>query len=140
MKIAAGATILGLGGLAGYALGSNEAPTGPVASTPAAAQLKPKVRRQVVHHTIHVRRKPKATETGASPTPASAGQTTSAAPPAPAPAPAASAPAPAAVPVSQPAPEPVATATSGAASSSSQGYDDESGDRGGEVESEGGDD
>ncbi len=146
MKIAAGATILGLGGLAGYALGSNDATTDTVSSAPVAAQVKPKVRKQVVHHTVHVRRKPKATEVGGAGTPASADQIASAAPPSPAPAPAASAPAPApapapaAVPVSNPAPAPVSTGTSGSAGGSSASYgDDEGGDDGG-GESEGGDD
>ena len=144
MKIAAGATILGLGGLAGYALGSNDATTSSVTSAPAAAHVKPKVRKQVVHHTVHVRRKPKGTEVRGAGTPASANQITSAAPPSPAPAPASSAsapaPAPAAVPVSNPAPAPVSTGTSGSAGGSSASYgDDESGGDGG-GESEGGDD
>ena len=147
MKIAAGATILGLGGLAGYALGSNGAPADTVTSAPAAAQLKPKVRKQVVHHTVHVRRKPKATEVGGDATPAAADQTASAAPPSPAPAAAASAPAPAptpaAVPVSDPAPAPVSTGTSGATAGSGSYGDDDDGtevEREDGGESEGGDD
>ena len=55
MRIAAGATVLGLGGLAGYALATND---GQSAAAEAPAQdPKPKVRTEVVHRTIHVRAK-----------------------------------------------------------------------------------
>jgi len=149
MTIAVGATVLGLGGLAGYALGSNSQPTESVAATPVAAKVKPKVRKQVVHHTIHVRRKPKATEVSGAGTPATAGQSSSAAPPSPAPAPAASAPAPAPAPAAVPvsntsAPAPVSTGTSGSggSGSSASSGDDGGGEYsgGGESESEGGGD
>ena len=85
MKIAAGATVLGLGGLAGFALGSNAAPPTPAApvSAPAAAHLKPKVKRQVVHHTVHVRRKPQGTEVSSAATPSGSGTPAAAAPPTP---------------------------------------------------------
>ena len=43
MKIAAGATVLGLGGLAGFALGSNDAPPASAAGDAAAPHQKPKV-------------------------------------------------------------------------------------------------
>ena len=84
MKIAAGATALGLGGLAGFALGSNPAPPTPSApiSAPAAAHLKPKVKRQVVHHTVRVRRKPHGTEVSSATTPSSSATPAAAAPPA----------------------------------------------------------
>jgi hypothetical protein len=57
MKIAAGATILGLGGLAGFAMGSNPAadPQG-VEATASQARLKPQT--EVVRRTIHVPPRP----------------------------------------------------------------------------------
>lgn len=54
MKIAVGATVLGLGGLASYALGSND---GQPASADAPTAQDPRVRTEVVHRTIHVRAK-----------------------------------------------------------------------------------
>ncbi len=109
MQIAVGATILGLGGLAGYAVSSNGAQT-PATVSAAAAHPKPKVHTQVVHRTIRPDPKKSAKDAaGASPPP-------SAAPPAPAPAasaPVAPAPAPTATPVSAPSSQPVSTHTSG---------------------------
>ena len=68
MRIAAGATVLGLGGLAGYALGSNDGPPASAAGTPAALHQKPKVHKQVVHRTVNVHPKGKAAAlAGASP-------------------------------------------------------------------------
>jgi len=57
MKIAAGVTVLGLGGLAGYALGSNDGQAASADAATAQESPKPKVHRQVVHRTIHVRPK-----------------------------------------------------------------------------------
>ena len=142
MRIAAGATVLGLGGLAGYALGSNDGPPASASAQSAALHQKPKVHKQVVHRTVNVHPKGKAAAmAGASPggssaSPAAAPATAYSAPaPAPAPAPAA-APA-ASTPVSNPTP-PVSTHTSGGGGSSSGGsYED---DGGSEHESEGGGD
>jgi hypothetical protein len=134
MKIAAGATMLGLGGLGGYALANNQAVT---EATPASAtaQGKPKVHTQVVHRTIHVRPHGATSDASVrtSPAAASGSPQTPAASSAPAPVPA-----PAASP-SAPATEPVSTHTSGtAASGASSSYDDGGG--GAEHESEGDDD
>lgn len=73
MKIAAGATVLGLGGLAGYALASNDGQS--VAAGQAARD--PKVHTEVVHRTIHVRPKGRSDEMAAG----SDGATSGAAPP-----------------------------------------------------------
>jgi hypothetical protein len=122
-KIAAGATILGLGGLAGYALHSNDSLPPAPQSTPAAAHLRPKVRTQTIRRTIHVRPHPKPADPAeATSAPASA---------APAPAPAASAPAPAptpavaTIPVSPPKPVTTHTSGGGSAGSGSISGDDE---------------
>ena len=64
VKIAAGLTVLGLGGLGGFALASNEGATATTTGSAAASQTKPKVHTQVVHRTIHVRPKPKAAAAG----------------------------------------------------------------------------
>lgn len=74
MKIAAGATVLGLGGLAGYALASNDGQS--AAAGQAARELQPKVHTEVVHRTIHVRAKGRAEEDAAGGSP-SAGSGTS---------------------------------------------------------------
>jgi len=55
MRIAAGATVLGLGGLAGLALASNDGSPASAASQATAEQSKPTVHTQVIHRTIHVR-------------------------------------------------------------------------------------
>lgn len=54
IKVAAGATVLGLGGLAGFALGSND---GQPAAAGLATAEEPNVQTEVVHRTIHVRAK-----------------------------------------------------------------------------------
>lgn len=129
MKIAAGATVLGLGGLGGYALATNDTVEPPTEAATLAAKQKPKVRTQVVRRTVHVRPDPE----GASP----AGISEPAA---------AAAPPVVATPVLAPdaapaAREPVSTYTSGSAGSSS--YEDDEGENESdyeEIESEAGDD
>lgn len=54
MRIAAGVTVLGLGGLAGYALGSNDGPQSSIAS-PTTERTKPKIETEVIHRTRTVR-------------------------------------------------------------------------------------
>jgi hypothetical protein len=128
-KIAAGATILGLGGLAGYAINSNgAAPPGP-AGTQVATHTRPKVRTETIRRTIHVRPDPKPAD------PALANSAPSSAPPAasaPAPAPT---PAVASTPVS--APKSVSTHSSGGGSASSSSHGDDEHER---EDSERGDD
>ena len=128
MKIAATATLLGLGGLGGYALTSNgSAPADAGATT--AATSKPKVHTQVIRRTIHVRPDHPAAIAAAPP---ASGSAPAAAPavstPAPTPAP------PATTPVSAPSPEPVATRTSGGPAGSAGSDEAEN-----EVEHEGAD-
>jgi hypothetical protein len=117
-KIAAGATILGLGGLAGYAINSNSAAPPDPASAQVAAHTRPKVRTQTIRRTVHVRPDPKLAD------PALATSAPSSA----APAPAGTAPAPASTPAvtSTPvsAPKPVSTHSSGGGSASSSSYGD----------------
>lgn len=107
MKIAAGATILGLGGLAGFAVSSNGAQNLPAVST-AAAHQKPKVHTQVVRRTTHVRPNPKAGKD-----------------------PSGSSPAPSATPVSAPSSQPVSTHSSGGGGGGDddEGESDEGGER-----------
>jgi hypothetical protein len=136
MKIAAGATILGLGGLAGFAMGSSPS-ADPQSIETTATQARPKVRTQVVRRTVHVRPKSKDTKPSAS----AAGAATAgpaAMPPASAPA----APSPAATPVSSSSPPPVSTGTSGSTGAGTgSDYDDEQEvEREDEHEDEGGDD
>jgi hypothetical protein len=69
MKIAAGATILGLGGLAGFALASSPA-SDPPAVEPVAAKARPHT--QVVRRTVHVGPKPKLASAGSAAAPPSA--------------------------------------------------------------------
>ena len=66
MRIAAGATVLGLGGLAGYALGSNDGQQAQ-AGAASADHPKPKVHTEVIHRTKHVRPKPKTENAAAGP-------------------------------------------------------------------------
>ncbi len=130
LKIATGATVLGLGGLAGYALGSNDGIPSTPAATPA-AHVKPKVRTHVVHRTIHVRPDSRGTEASGPPLPATPSRPAAAAPPSPAPAAPAAAPVPSSAPavqVSNPAPAPVSTHSSGgAAGGNLSGYGDDEG-------------
>ena len=116
MKIAAGATVLGLGGLAGYALGSNDGPP-PSASGQTTAD-KPKVHTQVVHRTIHVRPKGRTEDTaaGSSSGPGSAGSTAPAVGSAPT-----YTPAPTATPISDSSYSAPSTGTSGGSASSGGG-------------------
>ncbi len=135
MKIAAGATVLGLGGLAGYALGANDGQPASAKATPASTHQKPKVQTEVVHRTIHVRPKDKGKSMSAagSPTSPSSAPISSSAP-----APVTVAQTPAVAPVSAPSSQPVSTHTSGGGGSNGGNYDD-----GGESEHEsegGGDD
>lgn len=125
MKIAAGATILGLGGLAGFAVSSNGAQNLPAVST-AAAHQKPKVHTQVVRRTTHVRPNPKAGKDPSGSSPAA-----SAAPPPAASAPVIPAPAPSATPVSAPSSQPVSTHSSGGGGGGDddEGESDEGGER-----------
>ena len=120
MKIAAGATILGLGGLAGFAMGSNPS-TDPQSIETTATQARPKVRTQVVRRTVHVRPKSKDAEPSA-PAAGTAAAAPAAIPPAAAPA----APSPTGTPVSSSSPPPVSTGTSGSTGAgTSSGYDDD---------------
>lgn len=128
MKIAAGATVLGLGGLGGFALAGNDAATTTTAApATATTRPKPKVHTQVIHRTIQVRPRPQATAASGPAAPAAA----SSPPPGPAPVasapavPAPAAPAPAATPVSETAPPPVSTHTSGAANGAGGSHDGE---------------
>lgn len=111
MRIAAGATVLGLGGLAGYALGSNDGQQAQAGSATAQDPPKPKVHTQVVHRTIHVRPKGKTENAAAGSSAGSSGGSGSA--PA-----AAIAPAPAATPVSNTSYTAPSTGTSGSSSPS----------------------
>lgn len=141
-KIAAAATVVGLGGIAGVALSSNSGQATPSAAKPP----KPKVRTQVIHRTIHVTRHAKPKEGSGVSGSGSPGQPaiTSAAPaPAP-PAAVTSSSSATATPVASTAP--VVSHTSGASApshpsapihTSSSGGGSNSG--GGEVEHEGGD-
>lgn len=131
MRIAAGATVLGLGGLGGYALGSNPGRLPPVPAVATDVHQKPKVHTHVVHRTIHVRPKPGAASAAAVSPPASASPTVT-----PAPAALPPTPAPATTPVSAPSSQPVSTHSSGAGSGA--GGDDGGSDH--ENESEGGGD
>ncbi len=143
-KIAAAATVVGLGGLAGVALSSNSGQGTPSAAKP----MKPKVRTRVIRRTVHVTRHAKPKEGSGVSGSGSPGQSAiTSAPPAPAPPPAvtSSSSAPAATPVASTAP--VVTHTSGASApshhptapihTSSSGGGSNTG--GGEVEHEGGD-
>ncbi len=126
-KIAAGATIIGLGGLAGVALSSG--PGHKPAQAPVAT--KPEIRTKTIRRTIHVTRhvKPKHPIGAARPA-AATGATYSAAAGAPSTGASSTGSAPAAVPVSTStsgsspapsvAPTPVSTSTSGASAPSSQ--------------------
>jgi hypothetical protein len=69
-KLAAAATVIGLGGLAGVAMSSNSGQGTPAAAKP----LKPKVRTQVIRRTVHVTRhaKPSPAATAAGPPAATA--------------------------------------------------------------------
>lgn len=117
MKIAAGATILGLGGLAGFAMGSN--PAGESQAVDAAAnQARPKAQTEVVRRTIHVN--PRSDGPAGSATP-SAGAIAASSAPSTAPAP----PAPAATVVSNPSPQSVSTGRNGAASNGGDVEDDD---------------
>jgi hypothetical protein len=55
MKIAAGATVLGLGGLGGYALAANDGQPASAGAATAEEQANPRAQTEVVHRTIHVR-------------------------------------------------------------------------------------
>lgn len=66
-KIAAGATVLGLGGLAGLALATNDGQSAAAGQT--AQGAKPMVHTEVVHRTVHVRSKAGSEEGAASPPP-----------------------------------------------------------------------
>jgi hypothetical protein len=149
MRIAAGATVLGLGGLAGYALGSNDGQQAHAGSATAEGFPKPKVHTQVVHRTIHVRPKGKTEKVGGADAGSSGGSGSSNPVSAPV---VNSTPAPAATPSyaspstgtsgssssGGPATAPPSTHSSGGGSGSS--YSDDGGGEGGEHESEGGDD
>lgn len=126
MKIAAGATILGLGGLAGYAVTSNGAQDASVPTT--AAHLKPKVHTQVVRRTIHVRPHPErgAGAAGSSPGGSSAAPSSA---PAPVMASAPPSPTPSATPASPSSNQPISTHTSGGGGGQGGGYDDDEGER-----------
>jgi DNA polymerase-3 subunit gamma/tau len=140
MKIAAGATILGLGGLAGYAVSSNEAQT--AAITPAAAHSKPKVHTEVIRRTRHIRPHPKADAGAAGASPAGAPVAAGSAP-ASAPVMATAAPAPAPAPSAAPsasASQPISTHSSGGGGQGGGGYDDDEGEHESEDGGEGGDD
>ena len=119
MKIAAGATVLGLGGLAGYALGSNDGPPPSASGQTTADKPKPKVHTQVVHRTIHVRPKGSSEDVAAGAGAAgsgSAGSTAPAAGTAPT-----YTPAPAATPISDSSYSAPSTGTSGGSASSGGG-------------------
>ena len=120
MKIAAGATVLGLGGLAGYALGSNDGPPPSASGQTTADKPKPKVHTQVVHRTIHVRPKGSSEDvaagSGSAAGPGSAGSTAPAAGSAPT-----YTPAPAATPISDSSYSAPSTGTSGGSASSGGG-------------------
>lgn len=118
MKIAAGATVLGLGGLAGYALGSNDGQPPSASGQTTADKPKPKVHTQVVHRTIHVRPKGSSENAaaGSSPGSGSAGSTAPAAGSAPT-----YTPAPAATPISESSYSAPTTGTSGGSASSGGG-------------------
>jgi hypothetical protein len=134
MKIAAGATILGLGALAGFAMGSSPS-ADPQSIETTATQARPKVRTHVVRRTVHVRPRSKDTEPSAS----AAGATTAgpaAMPPASAPA----APSPEVTPVSSSSPPPVSTGTSGSTSAGTGSDDEQEIEREDEHEDEGDDD
>jgi hypothetical protein len=110
MKIAAVATALGLGGLAGFALSSNSGP-GATAQAPKQVAEHPRIRTQVVHRTVHVPAK-------GGPAPAGSGSGPATTTPAPAAATSAAPTQVAAAPVTQSAPAtapPPTTRTSGAA-------------------------
>jgi len=119
MRIAAGATVLGLGGLAGYALGSNDGQQAQ-AGAASADHPKPKVHTQVVHRTIHVRPKGSSKDvaagSGAAAGSGSAGSTAPAAGSAPT-----YTPAPAATPISDSSYSAPSTGTSGGSASSGGG-------------------
>lgn len=110
-KIATGATLLALGGLAGVALSAESQQTTSSAATPTPPV---EVRTEVVHRTVHVIRREKAKKVSAPP--ARAATPVPAAAPSPSVARVVSAPAP------SPSPAPVRTRTSGG--SSGRGSDD----------------
>ena len=118
MKIAAGATVLGLGGLAGYALGSNDGQPPSASGQTTADKPKPKVHTQVVHRTIHVRPKgsSESAAAGSGSSSGPAGSTAPAAGSAPT-----YTPAPAAAPVSESSYSAPTTGTSGGSASSGGG-------------------
>lgn len=132
MKIAAGATVLGLGGLAGFALGTNDAPTS--AAVKASANPDPKVKTRVIHRRIEVHPKSRAVDASDPGTPAVEPQAT----PTPAVTPSPVTPV-SATPDGSSAPPPVSTHTSGSGSGANA-TDDDRGQSENEGESEGTDD